>query len=59
MSLPDHEDWLMRPVLRGVLRGESLIDPNVRLEFIADLNDALDVQDENDWRVSEALNRDG
>lgn len=52
--MPDEEDWLFRPVMRGVLRAESLLDPAVRLEFIAELNDALDVQDENDWRVHEA-----
>jgi hypothetical protein len=57
--MPDDEDWLWRPVMRGLLKAESLLDPEVRLEFIADLNDAIDVQDENDWRVEEALKRDG
>jgi hypothetical protein len=49
----------MRPVLRGLLKAESLLDPAIGLEFIAELNDALDVQDENDWRTNEALKRDG
>ncbi|WP_374572787.1 hypothetical protein [Phenylobacterium sp.] len=48
------EDWLFRPVLRGVLRAESLIDGSVDLEFIATLNQALDVQDENERRIAEA-----
>jgi uncharacterized protein DUF6889 len=51
--MDDDEDWLWRPVMRGVLKAESLLDPNIRLEFIAQVNDALDVQDENDWRLSE------
>ena len=55
--MPDGEDWLWRPVMRGLLRAESLLDPDVRLEFIASLNDALDVQDENDWRVEDALKK--
>lgn len=57
--MPDDEDWLWRPVLRGMIKAETLLDPGVGLEFIADCNDALDVQDENDWRLNEALKRDG
>jgi hypothetical protein len=45
------EDFLFRPVLRGVLRAESLVDGTVDLAFIMVLNDALDVQDENDLRA--------
>lgn len=52
--MPDESEWLWRPVMRGLLRAESLLDPEVRLEFIAELNDALDIQDENDWRVADA-----
>ena len=40
-----------------MLKAESLMDPRFDLAFIADLNDALDVQDENDWRIAEATNR--
>lgn len=54
MSLPDGEDWLLRPVLRGCCRYESLIDGTMGLEDIALLNDALDVQDENEHRYHEA-----
>ena len=54
MSLPEGEDWLLRPVLRGCCRYESLIDGTIGLEDIARLNDALDVQDENERRYMEA-----
>lgn len=37
------------------MKAESLIDGSVDLAFIADLNDALDVSDENDRRMQEAL----
>lgn len=47
----------MRPVLRGLLRYESLKDGSVDLADIALLNDALDVQIENDARVAEARKR--
>lgn len=42
-----HEDWLFRPVLRGLLRGESLNGYDVDLSYIALLNEALDVEQEN------------
>jgi hypothetical protein len=56
--MPDDEDWLWRPVVRGMLKAESLLDPSVKLEFIADCNNALDVQDENDFRFGEAVKDD-
>ena len=54
MRLPDGEDWLLRPVLRGACRFESLIDGTMDLADVALLNDALDVQDENETRFREA-----
>lgn len=54
MSLPGGRDWLFRPVLRGCLKAESLIDGTVDLAFVALLNEALDVQDENEARFKEA-----
>lgn len=45
------EDFLFRPILRGVLRIEQLTDCSVDLNDIADLNDALDVLDENEHRA--------
>jgi hypothetical protein len=46
----------MRPVLRGLIKYESLIDCTLDLNDIALLNDALDVQDENERRYQEASN---
>jgi hypothetical protein len=52
------DDWLMRPVLRGMCRFESLKNGAVDLYDIALMNDALDVQDENERRLSEALTKE-
>jgi hypothetical protein len=49
------DDWLMRPVLHGMCRFESLKNGAVDLYDIALMNDALDVQDENERRLSESL----
>jgi len=49
------EDWVMRPVLRGLCRYESLIDGTLDLFDVARMNEALDVNDENERRVNEAL----
>jgi hypothetical protein len=49
------EDWLMRPVLRGLCKYESLINGTVDLFDIARMNEALDVTDENERRINEAL----
>lgn len=47
----------MRPVLRGLCKYESLKDGSLDLEDIALMNDALDVQDENERRAYEAMER--
>lgn len=52
--MPNGEDWLMRPVLRGLIRYESLVNGSVDLLDVQICNDALDCADENDWRVAEA-----
>jgi hypothetical protein len=57
LSLPGGEDWVMRPVLRGLCKLESLFDGTLSIEQIALANDALDVADENDRRIREALSR--
>jgi hypothetical protein len=49
------EDWLMRPVLRGLCRYESLKDGSVDLCDIARMNEALDVQNENERRYHESM----
>lgn len=46
-SLPDGEDWLLRPVVRGMCRYESLKDGSIDLSDVALMNDALDVVAEN------------
>ncbi len=48
------EDWLFRPVMRGMLKAESLLDENIDLEFIALLNEAIDVEQENQYRARKA-----
>lgn len=54
MTLPDGMDYLMRPVLRGMCRYESLTDASLSLCDIALMNEALDAHDENAWRSEEA-----
>lgn len=49
--MADGEDWLFRPVMRGLLKAESLLDTNIDLEFIALLNEAIDVEQENQARM--------
>jgi len=44
----------LRPVLRGMCRYESLINGALDLADVALMNDALDVQDENEERYREA-----
>lgn len=51
----DKEDWLLRPVLNQLCRYESLKDGSLSLYDIALLNEALDVQAENMYRVELAL----
>lgn len=48
------EDWLLRPVLRGLCRYESLKDGTLDLEDIARMNDALTVRDHNDYLAQQA-----
>jgi len=55
--LPNDKDWLMRPVLRHLCRYESLKDGTLDLYDIAEMNDALDVEDENQSRATEAAKR--
>lgn len=52
--MPDGEDWLLRPVVEGMCRYESLKDGTIDLEDIAKMNDILDVKQENESRYIEA-----
>lgn len=46
----EQEDWLFRPVLRGLIKAESLVDGSVDLAYVALLNEAIDVEIENQFR---------
>lgn len=48
------EDWLFRPVMRGMLRAESLVNGEVDLAYVALLNEAIDVENENHMRQRKA-----
>ncbi len=50
----DGDDWVMRPVLEGMCRYESLKDCTIDLEDLAKMNEALDVRAENERRYREA-----
>lgn len=52
--MPEGEDWLMRPILRGLCKYESLKDGTLSLLDVAIMNEALDVQEENERRFYEA-----
>lgn len=57
--MPGGEDWLLRPVVKGMCRYESLKDGTLSLADLALMNDVLDVQAENERRYLEAAkNRD-
>lgn len=44
----------MRPVNRGWIRYESLLDGTIDLFHVAEMNEALDVIDENNARLEKA-----
>jgi hypothetical protein len=52
--MQDGEDWLLRPVLRGYCRYESLVNGAIDLDDVARLNEAADVEDENRRRQEAA-----
>lgn len=45
--MPDGEDWLYRPVVKGMCLYESYKNGTLDLFDIAEMNDVLDVVDEN------------
>lgn len=57
LEFPDGEDWLLRPVVRGLCKYESLKDGTLKLHDIMLLNNVLDVQDENERRYQQAANK--
>lgn len=52
--MPDGEDWLLRPVVEGMCKYESLKDGTLDLEDVAKMNDILDVKQENEQRYRRA-----
>lgn len=52
------EEWLLRPVLAGCCKYESLVDGTLSLADVLLLNDAMDVQAENEWRYRDAKEHD-
>jgi hypothetical protein len=51
--MSSEEDWLLRPVIRGLCKYESLKDSSLDLEDFARMNDALDIIDHNDRLLTE------
>ena len=51
MNLPNGENWLMRPILAGLCKYESLKDCSLDLEDFQKMNNALDVKEENEQRA--------
>ena len=56
--MPNHEDWLLRPVIKGMCKYESLIDGTLDLFDIALMNDALDVVADNEFLIEEVRDRE-
>ena len=46
--MPGGEDWMLRPVMAGMCRYESLKDGTLSLADIALMNDALNVKMDNE-----------
>ena len=53
MTMSSQEDWLLRPVIKGLCKYESLKVGAVDLLDIAKLNEALDVEIENQRMASD------
>ncbi len=50
------EDWIFRPVMRGMCRYESLKNGDLDLFDVAQMNEAIDVEEENRMRIAEKVN---
>lgn len=53
MTMASGEDWLLRPVLRGMCRYESLLDCKLSLIDFVKMNECLDVEYENQQLLRE------
>lgn len=54
VEMGDQEDWLLRPVVEGMCKYESLKDGTLDLLDVAKMNDVLDVKIENETRYRKA-----
>lgn len=54
VAMGNEEDWVMRPCLRGLCKYESLKDGTLDLADVAQMNEALDVEAENEARYRRA-----
>lgn len=54
VTLPDGMDYVMRPVIGGLCRYESLKDGTLTLYDIAIMHDAMNARDENAARARKA-----
>ena len=52
------EDWLLRPVFRGMCQLESILNGTLSLEDVAMANEYIDVYEENTQRLQEAMRDD-
>ena len=52
--MPSGNDWLMRPVLRGMVQYIELHRTNLDLNDWAEMNEAIDVEQENQRRLNAA-----
>lgn len=57
--MKDGEEWVMRPVTRGMCKYESLKNCTLDLEDIARMNATLDVETENENRLRRANKVEG
>lgn len=55
--MPDESDWLMRPVIKGMCKFESLKNGELDLFDIALMNDALDVVADNEYLLHKERER--
>lgn len=52
--MAEDEDYVMRPVIEGLCKYESLLDGSIDLGDIARMNDAISVKYENQERLRKA-----
>lgn len=51
--MTDGEDWLLRPLMRGLCKMEGLKDGTLDLHDVALMNEMIEVEEENRRRIME------